>query len=246
MDKQGTVIQSSKRNRLEVLDKTLSARQPTYFYDTWLHLSLQESTAAGLHRPFASNNRNWIRLYITHLENEPVGSVADALVHELMHMALHRFRSIQSIYGKDPAINFPSREAGALLDTSSLASHRQAMEKHFLILVEELNRQPHRGGLPLEPGIASQWADHLVDEVMAFVFQDRVKIAIARVEARGKGLVVPVFSSIQFLRDYFQKYWLRKPDDRAFILSEEGRKMLSKMTPELEKLVSVAKAQIGL
>jgi len=247
MDKQGKVIQSSKRNRLEVLDKTLSARQPTYFYDTWLHLSLQESTAAGLHRPFAPNNRNWIRLYITHLENEPVSSVAEAVIHELMHMALHRFRSIQSVYGKDPAKNLPTREAGALLDISSFATHRQAMEKHFLILVEHLNRQPHRASsLPLESGIASQWADHLVDEVMSFVFQDRVKIAIARVEAKGKGIAVIVFEPTQFLRNYFQKYWLKNPDDRAFINSEEARKILDKLTPELRKLVGAVESQMDL
>jgi hypothetical protein len=211
-----------------------------------LYLSLQNSTAAGLHRPFAPNNRNWIQLYITHLENETVNFVAEAVVHELMHMALHRFRSIQSIYGKDPAANFPSGEAGALLDISSFASHHQSMEKHFLTLVEHLNRQPHRASsLPLESGIASQWADHLVDEVMAFVFQDRVKIAIARVEARGKGIAVIVFEPTQFLRNYFQKYWLKNPDDRAFISSDGAKKIFGKMSTDLEKLVSAVEAQIG-
>lgn len=247
VDKQGKRIQPSKRNRLEVINKDLSTGKPPFFhYDTWLHLSQQESTAAGIHRPFAPNYRNWIRLYMQHLENESISFIAEVVIHELMHMALHRFRSIEWKFGKDPARNYPSPEAGALLDVNSFVSHRQTMEKHFLILLEHLNRQPHRASsLPLEPGIASQWADHLIDEVMAFVFQDRVKIAIARAEARGKGIAVIVFEPIQFLRDYFQKYWLRNADDRTFIRSEEGRKILSKMTPELKKLVGAAEAQIG-
>jgi len=245
---QGKAKRFSKRNRLEVINKSGSPGQPFFFhYDTRLYLSDEPSIAGGKHRPFAPGHRSWIRLYVRHLHDQPVNYVAGAVVHELMHMALHRFRSIEAKFGTEAARNYPPSAAGTLLDVSAFASHRRTMERHFSTFVDFLNRQPHRSqGNQLKPETASLWADHLVDEIMSYVLQTRVTLAVAEVEAQKKGIGIATgFVPVQFLRDYFRKYWLKDPKDLAVLKTKGAEQIFTNMKKDLEKLVNVIEAHVG-
>jgi len=248
INRQGKSIRFSKRNRLEVINRSRRSGQPFFsHYDTWLYLSYEQAVPAGTHRPFAPGHRSWIRLYVHNLQDQPANYVAGAVIHELMHMALHRFRSIEAKFGTEAARNFPTSAAGALLDVSAFASHRRTMEKHFLTFVDFLNRQPHRSqGNPLGQETASMWADHLVDEIMSYVFQSRVTLAIAEVEAQKMGIGIATgFVPFQFLRDYFRKYWLKEPKDLAVLKTKGAEQIFSNMKNDLEKLVNVMETHVG-
>jgi len=250
MNKDGKVIKTSTRYRKEVIAQHPPRDVPFYFHhDTWLFVSFQKSGVAGRQRPFEPGHRAWIYLCAANLSAN-VASLADVLVHEMMHMLGHQYRSIEAKFGARVAGETPTPAAGALLNRSTLDPFRRVMEQHFLKLVDFLNRQPHRaaGGsmaqLPME--VVTNWGAGVVEEALAFVFTERATWALAQFQA-GKskigisGQLVP----LQFLKTYFRNYWLDEPKDRAALKTKEAARVFGTMGPDLEKLVDAVRKRIG-
>jgi len=250
IDKNGKVIKSSTRYRTEVLPKSPPPDVPFYFHhDTWLFISFQKNSAAGRHRPFAPGHRNWIYLYAPNLSSR-TGTLARVLIHEMIHMLSHRYRSIEEKFGTKVPSKIPTIAAGALLATSSFTPLRRVMEQHFLKLVEFLNRQPHRAGrgtiTQLSNAVVTNWGAHLIEEVLAFVITERATWALAQLHAQKTSIgmsqnLVPM----QFLRDYFRRYWLSDPGDRAALKTRGADQVFSTMETDLMKLVGAVEKHVG-
>jgi hypothetical protein len=214
--KDGKVIKSSSRYRTEVIPESPPRDVPFYFHhDTWLFLSYQKSERAGMQRPFAPGHRSWIYLYASNLGAD-TASLAQVLIHEMTHMLGHRYRSIEEKFGARVASGIPTRAAGALLDRSSFEFLRRTIEQHFLKLVNFLNWQPHRAGggsmTQLPSAVAVTWGGSVIEEVLAFVFTERVTWALAQYQARKTRIgVSQELVPMQFLKDYFRKHWQQFP-----------------------------------
>jgi hypothetical protein len=250
MDQRDAVLKPSARYRTEVIAKSPPRDVPFYFHhDTWLFLRHGKSTAAGMQRPFQPGHRNWVYLFPANLSSD-VPTLARVLVHEMVHMLGHRYRSIEQKFGARVAGETPTAAAGALLNQKAFDPHRAVMERHFADLVAFLNRQPHRatGGsmAALPVSVAASWAAHLIEEVLAGVFTDRATLALARYEVskRGAGIsqeLVPM----EFLRTYFRTYWLPDARDAAALKGKGGDRVFQPMEADLLSLVAAAGKHIG-
>lgn len=250
MNKSGKVIKPSARYRTEVIPKSPPRDVPFYFHhDTWLLLSFKKADAGGNQRPFAPGHRNWVYLCATKLSAD-VPALAMILVHEMVHMLGHRYRSIEEKFGARVAGETPTKLAGALLNRSAFDSFRPVMEKHFLKLVDLLNRQPHRAGggsmARVSTEMAAIWGAALIEEVLAFVFTERATLALAQFQARKTGIglsqqLVP----LQFMRDYFRKYWLSDPKDKAALTTKDADRVFATMEADLLKLVAAVQTHVG-
>ena len=81
---------------------------------------------------------------------------------------------------------------------------------------------------------------------MSYVLQTRVTLAVAEVEAQKKGIGIATgFVPVQFLRDYFRKYWLKDPKDLAVLKTKGAEQIFTNMKKDLEKLVNVIEAHVG-
>lgn len=250
IDQNGKVIKYSTRYRTEVIPKSPPSNVPFYFHhDTRLFISFQKSNAAGRQRPFAPGHRNWILLYTDNLSSD-TPTLARTLIHEMMHMLSHRYRSIEEKFGARVSGEIPTKAAGVLLDPNTFAQLRQVMEQHFVNLVNFLNRQPHRAGTgmigQLSSSVAATWGAHVVEEVLAFIFTERSTMALAQFQATKSRIglsqnLVPM----QFLKDYFRTYWLSDPQDRAALQSKNAEQFFSTMEADLMKLVAAVEKQIG-
>jgi hypothetical protein len=251
IDKQGKLIKGSNRYRIEVIDKkSMSIPKPFIFiYDTRLFLSHEKPDAGGRHKQIG-NRGSQIRLYVRALARSSVkvNTVGGTVIHEMMHMWHDMHRSLQAKLGSAVAGGFPTSAAAALLDTRSFDPHRRTMEKHFSTLVYYLNQQPHRVGFPLGADIASNWADHLIEEGLAYTYTLRVKFAVAQVMApKGRQVIsfTGGFSPTGFLKPYLGKYWLNTSEDRAALKTPQAQKILSSMEGNLEKLSNAIDAHVG-
>ena len=250
MDKRGAVLKASARYRTEVIPKSPPRDVPFYFHhDTWLFLSYGKSTAAGKHRPFQPGHRNWVYLFPANLTSD-VPTLAQVLIHEMVHMLGHRYRSIEQKFGARVAGETPTAVAGALLNRTSFDPFRAVMEKHFADLVAFLNRQPHRaaGGsmAKLPVSVTVIWAAHLIEEALAFVFTERATLALAEALASrrrpgiSKGLV-----PMEFLRTYFRTYWLTDAKDAAALKGKGGDRVFQPMEADLLSLIAAVRKQLG-
>lgn len=250
IDKSGKVIKASTRYRTEVIPKSPPRDVPFYFHhDTWLFLSFQKADAAGRQRPFAPGHRNWVYLCAANLSAD-VATLGMVLVHEMVHMLGHRYRSIEEKFGARVAGETPTKLAGALLNRSSFEPFRRVMEQHFVKLVDFLNRQPHRAGggsiAQLPSAVAANWGGHVIEEVLAFVFTERATLALAQFQARKTRIgISQQLVPMQFLKDYFRNYWLSDPKDRAALKTKDADRVFGTMEADLLKLVAAVQAHVG-
>ena len=250
LDAKGRVLKSAKRYRTEVLSPSPRGSRPFFFHhDTWLFVSYAKGRPAGMQRPFAPGHRCWIYLCAVNL-TASVADLAPVLVHETIHMLGHRYRSVEEKYGAAIAGATPTKAAGALLVRSGFDPRRRAMELRFAPLVEFLNRQPHRaahgrmGQLPST--VAAMWGEHVVEELLAFIFTERATWALAQLHARRSGIgasqnLVPM----QFLQNYFRHYWLTDPNDAAAIGTKAGLAILAAMETDLLALAAAVQTHVG-
>lgn len=250
IDTNGKVLKASTRSRTEVVAPSLPRNVPPYFHhDTWLFISYQKCDAAGRQRPFAPGHRNWIYFCAVNL-NLNTAHLARVLIHEMIHMLGHRYRSIEEKFGARAAGEMPTKAAGALLNRSAFNPLRRVMEKHFLKLIAFLNRQPHRarnGPMAFLPDtVSTNWGTHLVEEILAHVLTDRATWALAQLHARRSGIgISQALVPIQFLKDYFRSYWLSEPRDRSALYTKEADAIFAGMEKDLEKLVQAVRQHVG-
>jgi len=247
-DRNGRVLKTSARYRTEVIPKNPPRDVPFFFHhDTWFYVSFQKATAAGIQRPFEPGHRCWIYLCAANLTTS-IEPLADVLVHEAMHMQAHRYRSIEQKFGSRVAGETPTGAAGGLLNRSSFNPLRAVMEKHFETVAAFLNRQPHRRGslAALSASVVKQWAELLVEEVLAYVFAERATWALAQLAASKTGAgISQQFAPMTFLKRYFRTYWLSDPVDLAALRSNASDAVFKPMERDLLNLVAAVRQHFG-
>jgi hypothetical protein len=172
------------------------------------------------------------------------------LIHEMVHMLGHRYRSIEQKFGARVAGETPTAAAGALLNRTAFDPQRAVMERHFADLVAFLNRQPHRatGGsmARLPVSVTVVWATHLIEEALAFVFTERATLALAQSLASKR---LPGISQelvpMEFLRTYFRTYWLPDAKDAAALKGKGGDRVFRPMEADLLSLIAAVRKHIG-
>ena len=124
-DRNGRVIKTSARYRTEVIPKTPPRDVPFFFHhDTWFFVSFQKADGGRNQRPFEPGHRSWVYLCAAKLSDvhEPL---ADVLVHEMMHMLGHRYRSIEEKFGAGSQVRRrPARPARCSTEARSIRSAR--------------------------------------------------------------------------------------------------------------------------
>jgi hypothetical protein len=251
LNQQGEAVKGSARLRFEtIIRQPGGAISRPYLYDVRLFMSDQDSSfASGDHRAIG----DWasrIQLYARQLSGHRPQEMVGVAIHEMTHMLRALVRSFVGRFGAAAAGEFPSRGTASLLNFSRFAGHHAKMEGHFARLLAVLERQAN---VRFQGNWASFIADHLLEEVLAYVFTQRVSEAMAAVDASkmakktgGPGIGVSVgFAPMQFLKDYIRRHWLRDPALKPALETTEAQRVIGGMSDDLRAIVSAMEAQVG-
>ena len=184
LNQQGEAVKGSARLRFEtVIRQPGGAVSRPYLYDVRLFMSDQGSPfASGDHRSIG-DRASRIQLYARQISGARPQEMVGIAIHEMTHMLRALVRSFVGKFGAAAAGEFPSRGTALLLNFSGFAGHHAKMEGHFARLIAILERQAN---VRLE-GMAAVIANHLLEEVLAYVFTARAGEAMAGADAAEDG-----------------------------------------------------------
>lgn len=229
---QGKDIRAAKRCRIIIRLQSVSYRkEKAVLIDTKLYLDYgdhEESNTAGRHRPGSFCIRSWVFLYIRQLIDRDVTDVAGVLIHEMLHMIRNIYRCVGSKLGWKVARSFPAKMAGSLLDMKAFNRQRLNMTRHFMTLIDYLNRCLHRDLHQLEQQFASDLAIHFVEELLAYSFQEAVIPALFKGFGRMR-------VALEIMETFLHK-WFKDQKDRAALKAFQAQKIFSNMENDLKKL----------
>ena len=110
------------------------------------------------------------------------------------------------------------------------------MLQHFTTLINFLK---------LDRSLAATFADHVLEEILAYVFTTRIRDAIAENEAEQSGIGISLsFDPVQFLQVYLKRYWLPHPELREALKTNDGQKILRDMDNDLKQLKEAVEKHI--
>jgi hypothetical protein len=251
LNQQGDAVKGSARLRFEtVIRQPGGAISRPYLYDVRLFISDQDS-------PFASGDQrsigDWasrIHLYARQLSGHRPQEMVGVAIHEMTHMLRSLVRSFEGKFGAAAAREFPSRGTASLLNLSGFAGHRAKMEAHFAKLIAVLEKQAN---VHIEGNFAAVLANRLLEEVLAYVFTQRVGEAMAEADARkmakrkrGPGIGISVgFVPTTFLNSYIRRHWLRDPALRTALGTAAAQRAIDVMSDDLRAIVSAMETLVG-
>jgi len=255
MDKDGKVVLKSVRPWIEASYQRGQTPNIPFRYEVQLFLSRQKSDfAAGDHRYQGGRNASQIRLYSNRLAGRSVNELGSVLIHEMVHMLASLRRSLEAREGQAVADAFPTTKAAVLLNSNKFVDHRKVLERHFATLLNHLEREH---GIIVRYTIqdrtpASLIAELAVEEVIAYVFDASVSVAMAGVEAAttakatGKPAIKLArgFEPRQFVKDYLRYHWISDPRVEAAFKTQGVIQVLKSMEPDLLRLVGAVESNL--
>jgi len=163
-------------------------------------------------------------------------------------------RSLEAREGQAVADAFPTTKAAVLLNSNKFVDHRKVLERHFATLLNHLEREH---GIIVRYTIqdrtpASLIAELAVEEVIAYVFDASVSVAMAGVEAAttakatGKPAIKLArgFEPRQFVKDYLRYHWISDPRVEAAFKTQGVIQVLKSMEPDLLRLVGAVESNL--
>jgi hypothetical protein len=226
-------------------------------YEVQLFLSHQPSEfATGSHSQLREV-RSLINLYVDGVAGRSANELGSVLVHEMVHMMVALRASVEARAGRNWGRIFPTSKTAPLLNLSTFAGSRQALEKHFSTLLAYLEREHGILNRSADPNRtpASLIAEMAVEEVLANLFRMQVSIAIAEVEferakAKRKPGGTPAaistgFLPMSFLKNYLRHHWIRGLKGTSALTTAKAQQILKEMEPDVLKLVGDVESQMA-
>lgn len=250
LNQKGEAVKGSARLRFEtVIRQPGGAVSRPYLYDVRLFMSDQDSPFARGDQRSIGDWASRIHLYARRLAGDRPQEMVGTAIHEMTHMLRALVRSFVGKFGAAAASEFPSRGTASLLNLSGFAGHHAKMEGHFARFVAVLEKQAN---VRLE-GMAAVIANLLLEEVLAFIFTQRVGEAMAEADARkmakktrGPGVGVSVgFVPTEFLKAYIRRHWFRDPALKSALGSPGAQRVIVGMSDDLRAIVSAMETQVG-
>jgi hypothetical protein len=251
LNEKGEAVKGSARLRFET-----NVRQPggaisqVYIYDARLFMSDQHSpSAAGDHRAIG-DRASRIQLHAQQLARTRPQELVGLAIHEMTHVLRALVRSFVGRFGATAATEFPWLETGPLLDFSGFDSRRAKMEAHFARLILVFEKQAN---VRFDGNFASFRAGQLLEEVLAYVFTDRVGDAIAKADATKKAKRGPgggiglgvAFEPMKFLNEYIHSHWFSDPALISAPKSSQAQSVIRGMSDDLRAIVSAMETRVG-
>lgn len=255
-DAQGTVQNASR---------SVPVRQPVetvgdYMHQVTLFLS-QENRGSVAGQYIGQQGQGAIILYAPNIVNASDEDIAETLVHETVHLFSDILRRAviwarQQRRTGTPSPAPTSNSSGSLSLSIQLAglrasNNRQVEEailrlgSRYQAIIRFINlHRSQRGSEPLDViSEAAHWASVTLDEMLAYVFAERVVEALTsqprpRTQPSGPTGIVSIFDPTRFFYAYALDHWVSDSDDRSRLESPEGRQVMQRVgqSRELESL----------
>lgn len=245
MDEHGTVVADSQ---VVLMDQPVrhGSIRGTYRHEVRLFLSEERPSEAARYQPTATGGE--IRIFVHNLDSMSESELIAALAHELVHMCSnilfrarqfgHRLRSTpEPLPGAEEtgAHSGPAhiRLADATLgDSAGFDALLLALDTAYSPVVDYLNEQRALRGAPaLDPiAVSATWAGRTADELLAYIVDEQVDIAVQLETGTGAGrvaFVIPL-DPLRFFRSYVGLHWLTDPQDRAALQRPEANPILNR------------------
>ncbi len=251
LDSNGARIKLGQAVKLFYTFKRPGEMSKPFEYQIRFDVSHETEGAAAGYFHMTGNYGGMIVIKVAEVKSASIESIAKLLVHESVHMFSHLQRTVNERIGSQEATMVPGEKAARILDISSFADYQKNFIAHFNAVRIFLNGLPHRHGKfnELPETIIDDWTRKVVEETIAYVYQERIGIAADKVRTAGsKGAVINFtqgFNPIAFLKDYMTKHWLTEPDDQRAMKTKDGLALLSAMSTDIQALHEAVKAQVG-
>lgn len=256
-DAQGAVQNASR---------SVPVRQPVatvgdYMHQVTLYLS-QENRGAVAGEYIGQQGQGAIILYAPNLDNASAEDIAETLVHETVHLFSDILRRAviwarrQRRTGTSTSPAPTTNSTGSLSLNIELAGLRASTNRPVEEAILRLGRRyeaiirfinvhrRQRNSEPLNVGSeATRWASITLDEMLAYVFAERVVQSLTSqprpsTQPSGPTGIVSMFDPTRFFYAYALDHWVNDSDDRSRLESPEGRQVMQRVgqSRELESL----------
>lgn len=221
----------------------------TYRHEVRFYLSEEPAREQGRYQP--TTNGGEIRIFVPNIPaSMPDPDLFSTVSHELVHLFTdiigratqfaHRLRATQPPLpgGGRPVGGRPDALSISLADPSlggnlTFATQVDALRQVYGPVVDLVNQaRIVRGQQPLDGlAVAASWAARTGDELLAYVIDEQVNIAVqfaTQPRGRSRGLVAigpPNLDPRRFFRVYAH-HWLADPADRAALQTPEAEPIL--------------------
>ena len=210
----------------------------TYRHTLRLYLSEERPGAQARYQPDATGGE--IRVFVPEVVSLPDEELIATLVHELVHVFTdvlaraerfgRRMRGPQAPAAPQPALPGATGTGRPVSVSIALADSTLGHDQQFETLVTALHhtyepvvdflnqRRVARGAATLDRVATSAvWAGRTADELLAYIVDEQVNIALQLEAGTGRArvaFVIPL-DPVRFFISYASLHWLNDPQDRA-------------------------------